>query len=109
MLFIPLASFLSIISIIGAVLAGFWLQVLYVMAGFILLQATYSFLAIQMNGEDLKLLVFSPLFVVGYKEIRNFIKIKSLIDVLFKKEMKWDSIKRIGKTVEYSQVLSGNP
>ena len=66
------------------------------MGGFILIQATYSFLAIQMDNEDLKLILYSPLFVVGYKEIRNFIKIKALIDILRKKEMKWGAIQRIG-------------
>jgi cellulose synthase/poly-beta-1,6-N-acetylglucosamine synthase-like glycosyltransferase len=97
MLFIPFASIFTIISLIYAVLSGYALQVLYVMAGFMLLQATYSLLAIQMDEEDLKLIVFSPLFVVGYKEIRNFIKIKSFLDVfLLKKEMKWGRIRRVG-------------
>jgi len=97
MLFIPFASIFTIISLIYAILSGLGLQALYVMAGFMLLQATYSLLAIQMDDEDLKLIVFSPLFVIGYKEIRNFIKIKSFLDVfLFKKEMRWERIKRIG-------------
>jgi cellulose synthase/poly-beta-1,6-N-acetylglucosamine synthase-like glycosyltransferase len=96
MLFIPLVSLVSIAVIITAALAGSGFQVLYVIGGFILLQATYSFLAIQMDNEDLKLIIYSPLFVVGYKEIRNFIKIKALIDILRKKEMKWGAIQRIG-------------
>jgi len=104
MLFIPFASVVSIVSIIVAVVTGFGLSVLSVMAGFILLHATYSFLAIQMDNEDLKLLVLSPLFVVGYKEVLNFIKIKSFIDILFKKEAKWGEIKRVGKNGRtYSQ------
>jgi len=97
MLFIPFASIFSIVSLIYAVFSGYGFQVLYVMAGFILLQATYSLLALQMDDENLKLVVFSPLFVVGYKEIRNFIKIKSFLDVfLLRKEMKWGRIKRVG-------------
>jgi len=98
MLFIPLASVVSILSIIAAVLAGYLWQVLSVMGGFILLQATYSFLAILMDDEDMRLIVYSPLFVVGYKEIRNFIKLKALFDVLHRKETKWETIQRIGKT-----------
>jgi cellulose synthase/poly-beta-1,6-N-acetylglucosamine synthase-like glycosyltransferase len=96
MLFIPLASIVSIAVVIAAALTGSGFQVLYVICGFVLLQATYSFLAIQMDNEDLKLTVYSPLFVVGYKEIRNFIKIKALIDILRKKEMKWGAIQRVG-------------
>jgi len=98
MVFIPFASIFTIISLTYAVLSGYGLQVLYVMAGFMLLQATYSLLAIQMDNEDLRLIVLSPLFVVGYKEIRNFIKLKSFLDVfLLKKEMKWGRIQRVGK------------
>ena len=97
MLFIPLASVFAIVSLIYAVLSGYAFQVLYVTLGFMVLQATYSLLAIQMDNEDLKLVIFSPLFVIGYKEIRNFIKIKSFLDVfLLRKEMKWGRIKRIG-------------
>jgi biofilm PGA synthesis N-glycosyltransferase PgaC len=75
---------------------GYAFQVLVVMATFMLIQATYSFLAIQMDNEELKLIVFSPLFVVGYKELRNFIKIKSLFDILSRREMKWGTLKRVG-------------
>ncbi len=49
-----------------------------------------------MDDEDLKLIVCSPLFVVGFKEIRNFIKIKSLVDILSRREMKWGTLKRVG-------------
>jgi len=61
-----------------------------------LIQATYSLLAIMMDYEDLKLIVYSPLFVVGYKEVRNFIKLKSLLDIILKREMKWGSLQPIG-------------
>ena len=96
MLFVPFVSLISLIVIFIAVLTGYALQVLIVMAVFMLIQATYSFLAVQMDDEDLKLVVFSPLFVVGYKELRNFIKIKSLFDILSRKEMKWGTLTRVG-------------
>jgi cellulose synthase/poly-beta-1,6-N-acetylglucosamine synthase-like glycosyltransferase len=102
MLFIPIAQIVSIISIVAAIMIGYGLQVLSVMAGFILLQTTYSYIALQMDNEDMKLIIYSPLFVVGYKEIRNFIKLKALIDTLRKKEMKWGAIQRIGEAKEKS-------
>jgi len=96
MIFVPLVSVVSLITLFLAVLMGYGLQVLFVMAAFMLIQATYSFLAIMMDNEDQKLVLFSPLFVVGYKELRNFIKIKSLYDILSKKEMKWGTLTRVG-------------
>jgi hypothetical protein len=96
MVFVPFVSVVSLGVILLAVLTGSALQVLIVMAVFMLIQTTYSFLAVEMDDEDVKLVVFSPLFVVGYKELRNFIKIKSLFDILTKREMKWGTLQRIG-------------
>ncbi|MFA5363678.1 MAG: hypothetical protein WC325_00670 [Candidatus Bathyarchaeia archaeon] len=79
-----------------AVLTGYGMQALIVMLVFMLIQTTYSYLAVEMDNEDMKLLIYSPLFVVGFKELRNFIKIKSLFDILSKREMKWGTLKRIG-------------
>ena len=96
MVFVPFVSVVSLGVVALAVLTGSAIQVLVVMALFMLIQTTYSFLAVQMDVEDLKLIVYSPLFVVGFKEIRNFIKIKSLFDILSRREMKWGSLKRVG-------------
>ncbi len=96
MFVVPLISLVSLVVIALSLVTGHALQVLFVMGVFMLIQATYSFLAIMMDDADLKLIVYSPLFVVGYKELRNFIKIKSLLDILLKREMKWGSLQRIG-------------
>jgi poly-beta-1,6-N-acetyl-D-glucosamine synthase len=96
MVFVPFVSVVSLIVIALAVLTGYTFQVLLVMAVFMLIQTTYSFLAVQMDDEDVKLIILSPLFVVGYKEIRNLIKIKSLFDILSRREMQWGTLKRIG-------------
>jgi hypothetical protein len=98
MIFVPFVSVVSLIVIFLAVLMGHAFQVLSVMAVFMLIQATYSFLAIMMDDEDWKLAVYSPLFVMGYKEVRNFLKIRALFDVFSKREMKWGTLQRIGAT-----------
>ena len=100
MVFVPFVSVVSLIVIALAIMTGYALQVLTVMAVFVLIQTTYSILAVQMDDEDMKLIIYSPLFVVGYKEIRNFIKIKSLFDILLKREMKWGTLKRIGTSTK---------
>jgi poly-beta-1,6-N-acetyl-D-glucosamine synthase len=96
MFVVPLISLVSLAVIALSLVTGYALQVLFVMGVFMLIQATYSLLAIMMDDEDLKLIVYSPLFVVGYKEVRNFIKLKSLLDIILKREMKWGSLQRIG-------------
>jgi len=74
------------------------------MAGFILLQTTYSLLAVLMDDEDPKLIALSPLFVIGFKDLRNFIKLKSFIDIVTRRQMQWDQIKRIGMPAESSRI-----
>jgi biofilm PGA synthesis N-glycosyltransferase PgaC len=108
MVFVPFVSVVSLAVIAIAALTGYALQVLIVMAVFMLIQATYSFLAIMMDDEDLKLAVYSPLFVVGFKEIRNLIKIKSLIDILSRREMKWGTLQRIGAPEAKSEAKPSN-
>jgi hypothetical protein len=96
MLFVPFVSVVSLVVIALALLTGYAFQVLLVMAVFMLIQTTYSFLAVQMDNEYLKLIALFPLFVVGFKEVRNFIKIKSLFDILSRREMKWGTLQRVG-------------
>jgi cellulose synthase/poly-beta-1,6-N-acetylglucosamine synthase-like glycosyltransferase len=96
MIFVPFVSVVSLAVIAIALLTGYALQVLFVMAVFVLIQTTYSLLAIMMDDEDWKLIIYSPLFVVGFKEVRNFIKIKALFDILARREMKWGTLQRIG-------------
>ncbi|MCW4016523.1 MAG: glycosyltransferase [Candidatus Bathyarchaeota archaeon] len=98
MIFVPFVSIVSLFVIALAVIGGYGLQALVVMLVFMLIQITYSFLAVQLDNEDVKLVVFAPFFVVGYKELRNFIKIKSLFDVILKRESKWGSLERVGTT-----------
>ena len=93
---VPVISVVSLVVIAWSIVMGHLFQVLLVMGVFMLMQTTYSFLAILMDDEDMKLLIYSPLFVVGFKEVRNFVKLKSLLDVVLKREMKWGSLQRIG-------------
>lgn len=98
----------SLAVIALAVLTGCALQVLIVMGIFMLIQTTYSFLAIMMDNEDMKLVIYSPLFVVGFKEVRNFIEIKALFDILSRREIKWGTLQRIGTTETKSTVKPTN-
>jgi hypothetical protein len=56
-------------------------------------------LAIQLDGEDKKMALYAPLFVLGYKQLCDFIIIKSLVDVIFRKRLKWTNVRRIGAEV----------
>jgi cellulose synthase/poly-beta-1,6-N-acetylglucosamine synthase-like glycosyltransferase len=92
MIIVTLVSVVLHIFIFLAVSTGYAFQVLVV---FMLIQATYSFLGILMDNEDFKLIIFSALFVVCYKQLRDLIKINRLSNILLRREIKWGTLKRM--------------
>jgi len=93
--FIPFADFIVIASAILGILEGAVIQVLLFLSFFILVQFLLSVLSIQLDGEDMKLAIYAPLFVLGYKQFCEFLTIKSIFDVLLKRKMEWGRVKRI--------------
>lgn len=95
MVFLPLAGIIVIISTILALLSGMGMQLIYLFAFFLALQFLLSVLAIQLDEDDMKLVLYSPFLVVDYKHFCDYIMLKSFIDVLFQRRMEWGRIKRI--------------
>ncbi|MBC7119981.1 MAG: hypothetical protein H5T33_00130 [Candidatus Methanosuratus sp.] len=65
---------------------------------FIFLQFLLSLLAVEIDEEERRLVLYSPFFVFGYKHLIDFFLIKALFDVLFKREHSWTKVRRIGET-----------
>jgi len=100
MVFIPLAGLVVVASAALSMLTSPGLWLLYTFAFFLTLQFLLSILAIQLDGEDIKSAFYSPFFVLGYKHLCDFIMIRSLFDVLFRKKLTWTRAKRIGFEAE---------
>jgi cellulose synthase/poly-beta-1,6-N-acetylglucosamine synthase-like glycosyltransferase len=96
MTFIPLAGLINIVASAGVIAEGEGLLLVPTLLFFCLLQFMLSLLAVQLDDEDWKLALYSPLFILGYKNLCDFVMIKSLIDVLFRRRLKWTSVHRIG-------------
>jgi hypothetical protein len=57
---------------------------------FLLLQFLLSAIAILLDGkEQWRLMLYSPFAIIGYKQIINFIIIKSIFDVILRKDLQW--------------------
>ncbi len=82
MTLIPIASIIVIITSILMIISGQWMVVLYAGILFIILQIMFSALGIKIAGADMKLLVFSPLYIVGYKHFLDFTMLQALFDVI---------------------------
>jgi poly-beta-1,6 N-acetyl-D-glucosamine synthase len=91
-----LGMVISVFTIL-AVLNGLWLFVISAFVMFTCLQMTLAALAMFMDNEyDWKLILYSPLFVIGYKQLMDYFMVKSIIDVLLNRKMTWTSAKRSG-------------
>ena len=96
MICVPLSMIAIVVSAIMAIIDGYAMAVLIIFGVFTILQFVISILAIELDDEDLKLALYSPFFVLGYKHILDFIKIKAAFDVFTKKRAGWDKLDRIG-------------
>jgi cellulose synthase/poly-beta-1,6-N-acetylglucosamine synthase-like glycosyltransferase len=98
MTLVPLASIFVIVTSIMMILNGQWMVVLYAGLLFILLQFLFSALGIKIAGADMKLLVYSPLYIVGYKHFLDFTMLKALFDIILGRGhyMKRERVSRIG-------------
>jgi cellulose synthase/poly-beta-1,6-N-acetylglucosamine synthase-like glycosyltransferase len=106
MLFLPFAGLVTIFSTFMTIFLGDGLLVLPALLFFLTLQFLLVILALQLDNEDKRLVLYAPFFIIGYKQICEYILIKSLIDVLFRKKLKWTSVRRTGAEVSKS-TLSG--
>jgi len=96
MIFLPLAGLVNIVASVQMVIDGEGFILLPAFGFFCFLQLLLSIMAIQLDGEDKKLALYSPLLILGYKQICDFVMLKSFIDVLTRKKLKWTSAQRVG-------------
>ncbi|MFW5913040.1 MAG: glycosyltransferase, partial [Candidatus Hadarchaeota archaeon] len=100
LIFLPIAGFLVLGSLSFGVLTGFYVEIGQIFLFFLLLMALISVLAIQMDKEDWKLTMFSPFFLIGYKNFLDVIKVRSLFDLIFGREVGWTGTKEISPVSE---------
>jgi cellulose synthase/poly-beta-1,6-N-acetylglucosamine synthase-like glycosyltransferase len=106
MLFTPFAGMVVISSVVIAILNGTALMLIPAFMYFTLLQFILSLLAVELDDEDKKLVLYTPLFVFGYRQLCDFIMIKSFMDVLFRRGLRWTSAQRFGAEVSKSSISS---
>ena len=106
MTLVPLASVVVIITSIIMMINGEWLTLVLAFALFTTLQFLLSILGVLIADDDMKLVLLSPLFIVGYKQFLDFTMLKALIDIILAggTYVKRERVARIGDvTKTYSQ------
>ncbi|HJT09511.1 MAG TPA: glycosyltransferase family 2 protein, partial [Candidatus Nitrosotalea sp.] len=92
----PFVGFITLANAIYSAVFGNTVFVLEMFAVFAVLQCLQVALAIRMDNEDPKLILYGIFLVVGYKQILDFLLIRAVFERLFRKEMSWTSAERVG-------------
>ncbi len=82
MTLVPAASMVVMVTSALMIVYGEWMTLLLAFSLFLTLQILQSILAILIAEDDMKLMLYSPLFVIGYKQFLDFLMIRALIDII---------------------------
>jgi cellulose synthase/poly-beta-1,6-N-acetylglucosamine synthase-like glycosyltransferase len=96
MLCLPFLGFIIGAAGIIVIIQGMWLFILFSFVLFTSLQFVLSCIAVLIDEEeDWKVVLYSPLMVVGYKHLVDLFMIKGILDVLFRRadNLRWTSAK----------------
>jgi hypothetical protein len=108
MTFVPLTTLIIIATTILMMMNGEWASLGIAFGFFIGLQFLQSLLGILIAEDDMKLIVYSPLFIVGYKQFLDIVMLKALVDIILAGGyyVKRERVSRIG-TIEKAGTYDG--
>lgn len=95
MIFTPVAGWVILGLVMYIVLTVGLAAVALLLAAYILLITVMNLLAIRLGEESSWYLLYSPLFVVGYKHFNDLVMLKSIVDVLRGTDLEWTAATRV--------------
>jgi len=91
---LPLLGLAVLALLILAVVQGSMAVLLVIAVFFTLLQFLLSALAIAIEDEDMRLAVYAPFSIVGFKQFLDAILLKSIVDILLLNNVTWTNVRR---------------
>jgi len=96
MIITPIIGFTAIANVIFGIISGDGWWVLEAAGIFTVVHYLMSALAIRIDNEDPKLLLYSGFLLFGFKQIVDFLLLKAILEQLMGKKATWTSARRIG-------------
>jgi cellulose synthase/poly-beta-1,6-N-acetylglucosamine synthase-like glycosyltransferase len=96
MIITPIIGFTALANVILGILSGDGWWVLEAAGIFMVVHFLMSALAIRIDDEDPKLLLYSGFLLFGFKQIVDFLLLKAIVEQLMGKKATWTSARRIG-------------
>ncbi len=95
MLVIPIASIMLWSLVAYQLIIGQYQFVGFTLGIYITLQYLLSAMAIRMDNDDKRMILYSVFLVIGYKQIMDVLQIKAVIEEILGKKAKWTSAERV--------------
>lgn len=95
MILIPITSMMVWGFAIYQLILGNYYFVAFTVSMFITLQYLLSAMAIRMDGDDKRMVLYSVFLVLGYKQIIDFMQLKAVLEELVGLKAKWTSANRV--------------
>ncbi|MDA4127917.1 MAG: glycosyltransferase [Thaumarchaeota archaeon] len=94
MVVVPVIGLIVWGSVIVALAQGQVMFILEIVILFIALQSVLALTSILIDGEDPKLILYAPFFVIGYKQLLDIFTVKALVDVFLRRGLTWTRAQR---------------
>ncbi len=95
MLVIPTTSLLVLVFAVYQLFLGNYSYVAFVLGMFIVLQYLLSAMAVRMDKDDKKMILYSVFLVIGYKQLTDILQLKAIFEEFIGLKAKWTSAQRI--------------
>jgi len=109
----PMLGFIVLGAIIWTSLFGSIVEVLGLIVIFVILEALFGTTALVIENdiekEDYWLLRYTPLMVIGYKQLQDYIMLRSLFDVMVGRHVGWTSAGRNNRGSDVSDSERSQP
>jgi len=96
MMVLPITGFFMLGSLILSIIEGDIFFVLSSMTFFVILQYLLVTLAVRIEREDPRLILFAIFFMFGFKQIQDALLIRQLFEQLLRRKAKWTRVTRKG-------------
>lgn len=95
MLVIPIASLMVLVFAVYQLLIGNYAYTAFTLGMFIVLQYLLSAMAVRMDKDDKKMILYAVFLVIGYKQIIDVLQLKAIFEEFLGMKAKWTSAQRV--------------
>ncbi|TBR08897.1 MAG: glycosyltransferase [Candidatus Nitrosotenuis sp.] len=95
MLLVPAASLMVLAFAIYQLAVGNYYYVTFTLGMFIIMQYLLSAMAVRMDKDDKKMILYSVFMVLGYKQLTDVLQLKAIFEEFVGLKAKWTSAQRV--------------